>query len=288
MSFPKIRTYVNPENPFSGNGSVCARFTAPPQRVPVIRQEAVLSAEPFIVDGVWIPRAIVGIRSRYAVPLYLELRRHCYESPSCFPGVRRLARLCGCSIGTVSALTDEFHRLGIVTKLHDGRHCVYRFAQGCWRRRKPSKAAHRSVSRTEDRIPFGDSTDKRKNQKTDVSYEHRAKRVNLIKTLRRWATLSPYLPDAERGHRLAVLDRCEASLDNWHGRPVEDRKCFEMMVARAKAMPLEPACVQSLAQRPVEMMPIGAILPVLGGKIEEISTELGFRRLEPFGLPYYS
>jgi len=80
--------------------------------------------EPFIVDGVWIPKAIVGIRSCYAVPLYLELRRHCYETSECFPGVRRLAQLVGCAVGTVSALTDQFHALGIVTKLHDGRRCL--------------------------------------------------------------------------------------------------------------------------------------------------------------------
>jgi hypothetical protein len=220
--------------------------------------------EPFVVDGVWIPKAIVGIRSRYAVPLYLELRRHCIETPECFPGVRRLARLVACAIGTVSALTDQFHSLGIVTKMHDGRHCFYRFAQGCWRRRKLRKTTHRSVSRTEDRSNFVVSTDRTKNQKTDLSHEHRAKRVNLIKTLRRWAMLSPHLPDAERGHRLALLDRCEASLDNWRSRSAEDRRCFELLVMRARAMPLAGAVVQSLTQRPVGMAPIGAVLPVLG------------------------
>src|SRR6201996_9098739 len=107
--------------------------------------------DPFVVDGIWIPKVIVGIRSRYAVPLYLELRRHCYETPECFPGVRRLARAVGCAVGTVSALTNQFHSLGIVTKTHDGRLCLYRFAPGCWKWRKASKTAHRSVNRTEDK-----------------------------------------------------------------------------------------------------------------------------------------
>jgi hypothetical protein len=224
--------------------------------------------DPFVVDGIWIPKVIVGIRSRYAVPLYLELRRHCFETPECFPGVRRLARLVGCAIGTVSALTDEFHRLGIVTKLHDGRHCVYRFAQGCWRRRKTRKSAHRSVSRTEDRSNFVVSIDKKETtQKNGVSLDAfqqlqtRNKRVIMLCSLRRWVQLSPYLPDAEREHRLALLDRCEASLDNWRGRPTEDRRCFELLVMRARATPLAGAVVQSLTQRPVGMAPIGAVLP---------------------------
>jgi hypothetical protein len=227
--------------------------------------------EPFIVDGVWIPKAIVGIRSCYAVPLYLELRRHCYETSECFPGVRRLARLVGCAVGTVSALTDQFHALGIVTKLHDGRRCLYRFAQGCWRRRKPRKSAHRSVGRTEDRSNFVVSTDKGQSHKnsrvspdTAQQLQTRNKRVSMLCSLRRWVQLSPALPDSERPHRLAMLSRAEAALDNWRSRPAEDKRCFELLVARARAMPLAGAVVDSLTQRSVGMAPIGAVLAGLG------------------------
>jgi hypothetical protein len=230
--------------------------------------------EPFVVDGVWIPRAIIGIRSRYAVPLYLELRRHCFKTPECFPGVRRLARLVGCAIGTVSALTDEFHRLGVIAKIHDGRRCLYRFAQGYWRRRRSargaSKSAHRSAKRTKDRSNFVGSTDKRESHKNSrvsldafQQLQTRNKRVSMIVSLRRWVQLSPALPDSERPHRLAMLDRAEAALDDWRGRPAEDRRCFELLVARARAMPLAGAVVQSLTQRAVGMAPIGAMLPVL-------------------------
>jgi hypothetical protein len=232
--------------------------------------------EPFVVNGVWIPRAIVGIRSCYAVPLYLELRRHCFETPECWPGVRRLARAVGCAVGTVSALTDQFHALGIVTKLHDGRHCVYRFAEGCWRHRKSrharpktSKTADCSASRTEDRSNFVVSTDKRENhKKPDISDERRAKRVNMIRTLRRWSALSPCLPDAERPHRLAMLDRAEASLDAWHDRSPEDRRCFELLVRRARELPLEARIEQSLRQRPVGMRALGMVLPGPYGSAE--------------------
>jgi hypothetical protein len=226
--------------------------------------------EPFVVDGVWIPKAIVGIRSRYAVPLYLAIRKHAFEQPECFPGVRRLARLVGCAIGTVSALTDEFHRLSIVTKLHDGRRCLYRFAQGCWRRRKARKSAHRSVGRTEDRSNFVVSTDKREGHTKNrgslpvANAETRNKRQNLIKTLRRWVQLSPALPDGERSHRLGMLDRAETALDDWHNRPAEDRRCFELLVMRARAMPLAGAVVQSLAQRAAGMAPIGVVLAGIG------------------------
>jgi hypothetical protein len=221
--------------------------------------------ESFVPQGVWVPRAIIGIASRYAVPLYLELRRHCYDKPECFPGVRRLAQLVGCSIGTVSALTDQFHALGIVKKMHTGRHCVYRFAEGCWRRRKSryaSKSTHCSADRTEDRSTVSAPVDRAQNHKNDrVSQETRAKRANLIVSLRRWVQLSPHLPDGERPHRMVMLDRAEAALDDWHARPAEDRHCFEMLVTRMRASPLAGTVVDSLRQRPIGMRAIGAFLP---------------------------
>lgn len=230
-----------------------------------------MPTEPFVPDGVWVPRAILGIASRYAVPLYLELRKHCFETPECFPGHRRLARLVGCSIGTVSALTDQFDALGIVKKMHDGRRCHYRFAEGCWRRRKPrhaSKSAHCSAQRTEDKnnyvVPVDRTPEPKKptiSQRFALTAERRAKRVNMIKTLRRWAQLSPHLPESERPHRLALLDRAEATLDDWGRRPAEDRRCFEMLVHRARAQPLDGAVADSLRQRPVGMPTIGALLP---------------------------
>jgi hypothetical protein len=234
-----------------------------------------LSTEPFVPDGVWIPMAILAIASRFAAPLYLELRRHCYETPECFPGHRRLARLVGCSIGTVSRLTDQFNALGIIKKTHDGRHCHYRFAEGCWRRRKPRRArksAHCSAQRTEDKnncvVPVDRTPEPKKpsiSQRFALVDERRAKRMNMIKTLRRWAALSPCLPDAERPHRLAMLDRAEAHLDCWHARPAEDRRCFELLVHRARAQPLEGACLQSLRQQPGGMRALGMVLPVLSG-----------------------
>jgi hypothetical protein len=223
--------------------------------------------EPFVVDGVWIPKAVVTIRSRYAVPLFLEIRRHCYETPECFPGVRRLARLVGCAIGTVSALTDQFHALGIIKKLHDGRRCLYRFAEGCWRRRKARKSAHCSAKRKEDRSNFVESTDKRESHKNNrvslpvASNETRNKRVSLLVSLRRWCEMSPELPDSEREHRLSVLDRAGGMLDNWSGRSPDDKRCLEMLITRARAMPLDGALTDSLRQAPVGMRAIGAFLP---------------------------
>ena len=242
-----------------------------------------MSNEPFVVDGVWVPRAIVAIRSRYAVPLFIEIRKHCFEKPECWPSVRRLARACGCATGTVSQLTDQFHQLGVITKMHDGRHCLYRFAEGCWRRRKssgkkrvfrkPSFPANCSVGRTEERIPFGDSSDKRerhKNQRVSLDASRQLetcnKRSNMIKSLKRWATLSPTLPDAERPHRLAMLDRAEAMLDDWYGRSPEDRRCYDLLAAQARAKPLDAAIVRSLRQQPrsPDDNSIGAILASQG------------------------
>jgi hypothetical protein len=236
--------------------------------------EAFLSHEPFVVDGVWVPKAILAIRSRYAVPLYLEIRKHAFETPECFPGVRRLAQLVGCAVGTVSALTDQFHALGIVKKLHDGRRCLYRFAQGCWRRRKARKSAHRSAVRTEERINVVDSSDKRKDHKNKmvsqpvVDAETRAKRVCLIRSLRRWVELSPALPDAERAHRLTMLSRAEAHLDDWSARTAEDKRCFDRLVILMRSRPLDGAIVDSLRQAPAGMPSIGAILSAIGSRLD--------------------
>jgi hypothetical protein len=194
----KAKGSSSAKSPFAPIGWFCADFQPPPVGLSN-PTEAFACPNHSSLNGVWVPRVILAIRSKYAVPLYLELRRHCFETPTCFPDVRRLARLVGCATGTVSALTDQFHALGIVTKTHDGRRCVYRFAKGCWRQRKSRKSVHCSANRTEDRSNFVESTDRAKNQKTDVSLERRAKRSNMIVTLRRWVQLSPAMPDIERG-----------------------------------------------------------------------------------------
>jgi len=86
----------------------------------------------------------------------------------------------------------------------------------------------------------------------------------MLCSLRRWVQLSPALSDSERPHRLAMLSRAEAALDDWRSRPAEDKRCFELLVARARAMPLAGAVVDSLTQRSVGMAPIGAVLAGLG------------------------
>lgn len=228
------------------------------------------SAEPFIPNGVWIPKAIIAIVSRFAVPLYLELRRHCYDRPECFPGHRRLARAIGCAIGTVNALTDQFDALGIIKKLHRGRHCLYRFGAGYWRRRqprharqKPRKSADCSPKRTEDEnnkiVPVERASKPKKpkiSQRSALSCraqqraERCEKRRNLIKTLRRWTEASLHSAEDQQRYRLAMLDRAEERLDDWRGRSPEDQRCFEWLVDQARAKPLDAAIVRSLGQRP--------------------------------------
>ncbi|MBV8736952.1 MAG: helix-turn-helix domain-containing protein [Alphaproteobacteria bacterium] len=227
--------------------------------------------EPHVSDDVWVPKALATIKSRYALALYLEIRRHCYEQPECWPSMRRLARAVGCSVGTVSELTDEFHRLGIITKTHTGRHCRYRVVG--WRRRRARKTAHRSAPQTEDKDNIVVLVNKRENHKNErvsldaaQQLQMRKKRVSMLVGLRRWVQLSPALPDGERPHRLALLDRAEAALDDWYGRSPEDRQCFEFLVARVRAKPLDAAIVRSLRQqpRPPDDDSIGAILASQG------------------------
>src|ERR1700761_5882563 len=70
----------------------------------------------------------------------------------------------------------------------------------------------------------------------------------MLKGLKRWVELSPGLPDSERPHRLAMLDRAEASLDHWYDRSREDRVALEILGGRARAMPLSGPVIDSLRQ----------------------------------------
>lgn len=68
----------------------------------------------------------------------------------------------------------------------------------------------------------------------------RAKRENLIVTLRRWARFAPELADDARLPRLAMLDRAAAALDNWEaGRTAADKVAFEALARDAARRPLD-------------------------------------------------
>jgi hypothetical protein len=76
----------------------------------------------------------------------------------------------------------------------------------------------------------------------------KVKRANLIKTLRRWARLSPRLDEDERLPRLQMLDRAEFALDAWDSRGPEDKRCFDILAARARASPLDDQVVTWVRQ----------------------------------------
>jgi hypothetical protein len=238
----------------------------------------------FVSDVVCIPRAIEDVASRFAVKLYLVLRRHCYESPDCFPGQRRLAKLVGCSLGTINRLTDEFDRLGLVKKLHRAGHCLYRLAEGSWRRRrsktrKPRKAAGCSTRRTKDRINYVDSIKRAgEPKKPEISRipHHRPLspdptktrdiRTNLLITVERWIEFSPRSPEDQQPHWRAMLERAKAALDNWKARSAEDRLCFDNLVKLVRKHPLDHAITRSLRQKPPPAPKgIAAIIAGMGG-----------------------
>jgi hypothetical protein len=78
--------------------------------------------------------------------------------------------------------------------------------------------------------------------------EVKAKRANLIKTLRRWARLSPHLDEDERLPRLQMLDRAVFALDDWDCRSTEDKRCFDILAARARASPLDDQVISWVRQ----------------------------------------
>jgi hypothetical protein len=96
------------------------------------------------------------------------------------------------------------------------------------------------------------------------SSEVKAKRENLIKTLRRWSRLSPRLDEDERLPRLQMLDRAEFALDDWASRSIEDKRCFDILAARARASPLDDQVIAWVrrAEKPSdgELRPIGQVL----------------------------
>jgi hypothetical protein len=108
--------------------------------------------------------------------------------------------------------------------------------------------------------------ERRPQQRAEAQQITRNKRLSMIRTARRWAENSPDLAEDERPYRSALLDRCEAQVDNWWTRSKEDQRAFDLLVARARAKPLDAAIIRSLRQRPrpPDDNSIGAILASQG------------------------
>ena len=96
--------------------------------------------------------------------------------------------------------------------------------------------------------------------------EAKAKRKNMITTLRRWSRLSPRLDEDERLPRLQMLDRAEFALDAWDARSIEDKRCFDILAARARASPLDDQVIlwvrraETPQQRAGGLRPLGYVL----------------------------
>jgi hypothetical protein len=56
-----------------------------------------------------------------------------------------------------------------------------------------------------------------------------------------------------------MLDRAEFALDAWDSRPIEDKRCFDILAARARASPLDDQVVTWLRQ---EERPRGGFRPL--------------------------
>jgi hypothetical protein len=73
-----------------------------------------------------------------------------------------------------------------------------------------------------------------------LAAERRAKRQNLIKTMRRWVQIRITDLD-ERAAELAFLEKQEAWVYQWDGRGLDDRQRFDRLVAEMAQNPLTPA-----------------------------------------------
>jgi hypothetical protein len=92
--------------------------------------------------------------------------------------------------------------------------------------------------------------------------ESRVKRANLIKTLRRWARLSLRLDEDERLPRLQMLDRAESALDDWDRRSIEDKRCFDILAARARASPLDDQVISWVRKAETPQPRAGGLRPL--------------------------
>ncbi|MBV8890688.1 MAG: hypothetical protein JO266_01705 [Acidobacteria bacterium] len=216
---------------------------------------------------------------RHVRDTYFALASHCFgDKRTCHPSQRRLAAMIDAAPSTINDHIGKLAGWNVLRRTRHGRYCEYELRDPAeWRvpprrHRNPPKAkvcADCSEISTEKRTPYRASlrqrTENPKNSRVSLpgpqQFEIQAKRVNMIKSLRRWCEVSPHLADDERPHRLQMLARAEGMLDNWAGRSREDRACFEILVTRSKAMPLDTRVVQSLTQRPLGMSAIGAFLP---------------------------
>lgn len=221
---------------------------------------------------------------RHIRDTYFSLASHCFGGKRhCHPSQRRLAAMIDAAPSTINDHIGKLADWHVITRTHHGRHCEYELRDPAeWRvppHRHRSPAAKSKVcadcseTRTKEKRNVVPSlrlrTENHKNKRVslpvaNVFNEQRNKRQNMIKSLRRWAELSPHLDDQERSHRLNMLKRAESALDNWAGRTAEDKRAFEILVSRSRSRPLDGACVQSLRQQPVGLRALGALLPAIG------------------------
>jgi hypothetical protein len=92
--------------------------------------------------------------------------------------------------------------------------------------------------------------------------EIKVKRANLIKTLRRWARLSPHLDEDARLPRLQMLDRAELALADWDSRSIEDKRCFDILAARARASPLDDQVISWVRKAETPQPRAGGLRPL--------------------------
>jgi hypothetical protein len=83
---------------------------------------------------------------------------------------------------------------------------------------------------------------------TPEQQERRAKRLNRIKTMRRWVQHSPDSVAEDRAARLQLLDRAELAVDNWSGRLLADKRAFEALLVQVERRPLDAKLTEAARQ----------------------------------------
>lgn len=77
----------------------------------------------------------------------------------------------------------------------------------------------------------------------DLAPTRRAKRLNMIKTLRRWVVSSPHQCQEDQADYLTMLGRAEYALDDWNSRTLADKHWLDQLKRKADRLPLDEQTV---------------------------------------------
>ena len=208
----------------------------------------------------------------------LGLLRFANADGECWPGQRHIAVTTKLALGTLSRALKQGQACKAIHVDHRGGQQSDRYVIGKALRpygRRPRECStfgtqDRSTFDTEERslrnplISCSDSSSEKRSDSNNqegfsqrcaplaatpapaeaaarvAAAERRAKRQNLVKTLRRWSQHSEHCAEDDRLPQLELLTRVEGMLNHWDTLAPEDQRWFDRLAVKARRHPLPP------------------------------------------------